>query len=130
MMKLNNKGQVLVCFVIFIPILFMMIALIVNLGLFALDKRRVENTVKDAVKYGINHIDENNIEGTLKELVRQNIDDIAEEDIYVMVDNSYVKVKVTKNYTGVLKYLSNNQTIKISYIGNVQDGKIIISKEE
>lgn len=130
MMKLNNKGQVLVCFVIFIPILFMMIALIVNLGLFSLDKRRVENTVKDAVKYGIKHIDENNIEGTLKELVRQNIDDIAEEDIYVMVDNSYVKVKVTKNYTGVLKYLSNNQTIKISYIGNVQDGKIIISKEE
>lgn len=130
MIKLNSKGQVLVCFVIFLPILFMMIALIVNLGFFALDKRKIENTVKDAIKYGLKHIDENNIEGTLQELVKQNIDDVLEKDVLVIVDNSYVRVKVTKNYEGIFKYLSNDQTLKISYIGNIQDGKIIISKEE
>ena len=125
-MKMNSKGQVLICFVLILPIVFMVFALVINLGLLSIEKRKITNTIKNSITYGLKHIDDENIEGTLRELIKKNIDDI--DELIVFVDNNYISVKVSKKYNGILKYLSS-EDIKLYYNGNIRDSKIIIKEE-
>lgn len=129
MKKMNNKGQVLVCFVIIIPILFMLVALVVNLGIFSIEKRKLSNVVQDTIKYGLNHIDDNNIQGTLTDLIIKNDPKLNKDNIKIIIDNNEIAITVLKDYHGLFKYLVNNQKLNISYKGHIIDSKIIITKE-
>lgn len=129
MKKLNNKGQVLVCFVIMLPILLLAIALIVNLGIYGLEKRKVSNTVKDTIKYGLNHIDDDNVKDTMRDLIIQNIDDINASDINITTNNSYIKINVTKTEKALFSGFNNNLQIDVTYSGNISDNGIKIMEE-
>ena len=129
MKKLNNKGQVLVCFVIMLPILLLAIALIVNLGIYGIEKRKVSNTVKDTIKYGLNHIDDDNVKDTMRGLIIQNIDDINASDINITTNNSYIKINVTKTEKALFRGFNNNLQIDVTYSGNISDNGIKIMEE-
>ena len=129
MKKLNNKGQVLVCFVIMLPILLLAIALIVNLGIYGIEKRKVSNTVKDTIKYGLNHIDDDNVKDTMRDLIIQNIDDINVSDINITTANSYIKINVTKTEKALFSGFNNNLQIDVTYSGNISDNGIKIMEE-
>lgn len=129
MKKLNNKGQVLVCFVIMLPILLLAIALIVNLGIYGIEKRKVSNTVKDTIKYGLNHIDDDNVKDTMRDLIIQNIDDINASDINITTNNSYIKINVTKTEKVLFSGFNNNLQIDVTYSGNISDNGIKIMEE-
>ncbi len=121
MTKLNNKGQVLVCFVIMIPILFFIISLILNIGLYNLEKRKITNTLKDTLKYGLEHIDNDNISDKMKSLISANTS-IPLSSIDIIVDNGYIKISVDKKYDGVMNF--KNDEINVSLIGNVDNKNI------
>ena len=123
---MNNKGQVLVCFVLMIPIIFMVFALIVNLGLLSIEKRKISNTIKSSITYGLKHIDEENLEGTLRELIKKNVDNI--DELIVLVDNNYISIKLSKKYHGILNYLTN-ENVTLAYNGNIINSKITIKEE-
>ena len=129
MKKLNNKGQVLVCFVIMLPILLLAIALIVNLGIYGIEKRKVSNTVRDTIKYGLNHIDDDNVKDTMRDLIIQNIDDINASDINITTANSYIKINVTKTEKALFSGFNNNLQIDVTYSGNISDNGIKIMEE-
>lgn len=129
MKKLNNKGQVLVCFVIMLPILLLAIALIVNLGIYGIEKRKVSNTVKDTIKYGLNHIDDDNVKDTMRDLIIQNIDDINASDINITTNNSYIKINVAKTEKALFSGFNNNLQIDVTYSGNISDNGIKIMEE-
>lgn len=129
MKRLNNKGQVLVCFIILIPIILLALTLVINLGLFSIEKRRVTNTVKDTISYGLKHIDDNNLSTKLNSLLLKNIDDITLENIKIELENSYIKINVHKDYKGLLSGFNNNLKIDVTYEGNVNDSGIKINKE-
>ena len=129
MKKLNNKGQVLVCFVIMLPILLLAITLIVNLGIYGIEKRKVSNTVKDTIKYGLNHIDDDNVRDTMRALIIQNIDDINASDINITTSNGYIKINVTKTEKALFSGFNNNLQIDVTYSGNISDNGIKIMEE-
>lgn len=129
MKKLNNKGQVLVCFVIMLPILLLAITLIVNLGIYGIEKRKVSNTVKDTIKYGLNHIDDDNVKDTMRALIIQNIDDINASDINITTSNGYIKINVTKTEKALFSGFNNNLQIDVTYSGNISDNGIKIMEE-
>lgn len=129
MKKLNNKGQVLVCFVIMLPILLLAITLIVNLGIYGIEKRKISNTVKDTIKYGLNHIDDDNVKDTMRDLIIQNIDDINASDINITTNNSYIKINVTKTEKALFSGFNNNLQIDVTYSGNISDNGIKIMEE-
>lgn len=129
MKKLNNKGQVLVCFVIMLPILLLAITLIVNLGIYGIEKRKISNTVKDTIKYGLNHIDDDNVKDTMRDLIIQNIDDINASDINITTANSYIKINVTKTEKALFSGFNNNLQIDVTYSGNISDNGIKIMEE-
>ena len=90
MMKMNNKGQVLVAFILMIPIIILIAVAITDVGLMNIEARRVNNTVRNSVKYGINNLDKENIEDTMKSLIMDNLRNVDSISIDVDIDNSYV----------------------------------------
>ena len=127
MIRMNNKGQVLVAFILMIPIILMLVICIVDVGLQSVEIRRIDNTVRNSVKYGINNLDKKNVEATMKSLIMDNLKNIDDTIINVDVDNNYVKASVIVKYKGLINI--TNKTIKSSYYANVNNEKIEINKE-
>ena len=120
--KMNNKGQVLVIFVVILPILLMILGLIVDLGLFALEKRKIDNNVYDAVDYYLDNIDNENVKINTAKLLESNLDDIK---IDIIDENDYIEIIATKDYKSIYTIISNNQNISIKYRG-IKEAKEII----
>ena len=127
MIKMNNKGQVLVAFILMIPIILLLTICIVDIGLESIEARRIDNTVRNSVKYGINNLDKKNVEATMKSLIMDNLKNVDDTIINVDVDNNYVKASVIVKYKGLINI--TNKTIKSSYYANVNNEKIEINKE-
>ena len=53
MMKMNNKGQVLVAFILMIPIIILIAVAITDVGLMNIEARRVNNTVEIVLNMGL-----------------------------------------------------------------------------
>ena len=124
---MNNKGQALVSFIMILPIIIIVFAIIIDLGYLSIEKRTVNNNVKDAVTYGLNHIDDNNVSDKINDMLNENIGDGVFD---IIVDNSYIRIKATKTYNSIFKFVSNdNYLISVTYSGNIVDKKITINKE-
>lgn len=127
-MNINKKGQVLVAFIIMMPLILMLIVNIIDIGLYGVEKRKIDDSVKSSVRYGLKNISDENIENKIHALLIKNIDGINDNDINITVSNNYVKVKVNKKYKPLFK-LNNSLNTDISYYGTVNDSKIEIKKE-
>lgn len=101
----NNKGQSLVIFVLFLPIVVILLNALFDLGNDLVDNVKTEYEIKDTIKYGLNHIDEEDIENKLKVLLKENI----KEDTNINIKNKVIKISIKdKVYTG---YKENNKIV-------------------
>lgn len=114
---MNNKGQVLVIFVILLPIFLMILTLIIDLGMLSIEKRKVDNNTYDAIEY---YLESNNKDKIIK-LIEKNIDDV---DVDIKDSENSVEISVSKEYKGIYNIIYDNE-IKITYIGNKETKKII-----
>ena len=114
---MNNKGQVLVIFVILLPIFLMILTFIVDLGLLSIEKRKINNNTYDAVEY---YLENNNEENTIK-LLENNLSDIKVE---INDTDSYVEISVLKEYKGIYNIIYDNEII-VTYRG-IKESKEII----
>ena len=62
MLKLNNKGQSLVLFVVLLPILLFVIVLVVDVGSIMTSKQDLNNINYMMVDYGLDNMGKENIE--------------------------------------------------------------------
>ena len=53
---MNKKGQTLVIFILFLPIIAFLIIMIINKSKMYYDKRNMENVIKEEINYEINKI--------------------------------------------------------------------------
>lgn len=120
---MNNKGQTLVMFVLVLPILFIILTLVIDLGFLYIEKRNVSNNVVDAVEYYLENMEDININSKVQELLNKNIEDIAQINIDDTHDN--VKINVIKEHSGFYSALPFNQKIDITYIGDKNSKEII-----
>lgn len=127
MRRMNNKGQVLVAFILMIPIILLICVAITDVGLMNIESRRVNNTVRNSVKYGIDNLDKTNIKDTMKSLIMDNLKNVDSISIDVDIDNSYAKATVKVKYKGLINI--TNRDITSSYYANINDGKVTINKE-
>ena len=115
---MNNKGQVLVLFVILLPIFLTILALVIDLGLLSIEKRNLDNNTYEAIEY---YLEKNDKEKTIK-LLENNLNDVK---IDINDYDQYVTIIVKKDYKSLYTIISNNQEIKIVYKG-IKDSKEII----
>lgn len=128
---MNNKGQTLILFIFLLPIIFMVIALIINYSILSNEKLKLENNIKDAIEYGLkikaeDTLSNDEIENRLKKLLDQNID---YETLNILVDETNIIVTLTKTNSGFINILTNfNKTLELSYCGRIVNGNIEIER--
>lgn len=120
---MNNKGQVLIIFVIILPILLMILTLVIDLGFLYIEKRNINNSVYDAVEYYLNNLNDVNINNKIRELLNKNIKDIKNIDI--KSNDEYVLITVTKDRKSIYSITLQEHELSITYKGIKLDKKII-----
>ena len=127
MMKLNNKGQSLVLFIVIIPIILLVFVLVYDIGTAIHEKNRLSNTSYMVIDYALDNIDSID-ENDLISLITKNTDNLS--GISVLIDNGKVNIKLTKNIKGVFGRAFNFDLIeaKSEYVGYILDGNKKIDK--
>lgn len=115
---MNSKGQTLVVFVLFLPVLVIVITMIINKSNMYYDKRNMENIAKEAINYGLNNIEDENIEEKIKIFISKNID--CEKE--VKIEDGEIRVTLIKENKTIKKILGYGN-IKIKYKGKIEDNK-------
>jgi len=114
---MNNKGQVLIIFVIMLPIFLLLVTFIIDLGMLSIEKRKISNNAYDAVNY---YLENFNKEKTIK-LLEDNLQNI---DIEIFDNAEYVEITVKKEYKGIFNIIYDNEII-ITYKGIKENKEII-----
>lgn len=122
MIKMNNKGQTLVMFVILLPIFLLIITLVYDFGNALYEKERLDNTNYMVIEYGLDNID-NISENDLIDLIMKNSSNL--DNIYVLIDDSKITIKLSKNVRGIVGSLFGFQLIEINsnYEGNISQNE-------
>jgi len=119
---MNNKGQVLVSFIILLPFILLLFTIVIDLGFMYIEKRNISNNTRDAVEYYLENKDKPNVVDSTKKLLNKNINNI---EISINDSTDYVEITVSKSHKGIFNILKNNSEINITYKGNKKDNKVI-----
>lgn len=103
---MNNKGQTLVIFVIILPILLIVSALLINLGILYVDERNINNVIDDAMDYYIENINTKDVLEKTKVLLNKNIENIT--NININETDGNIVILLEKKYNGI-----NDKIIKV-----------------
>ena len=126
MINLNNKGQSLVMFVLIIPILFLVIVLVFDVGNALIEKQELDNINYLTIEYGLEHMNEIEIESKMKNIITKNNNKI--KDIDIIIEEDKIKLTIKKNINGI--FIKNLNLVKIEskYTGYIKDGKKVIER--
>lgn len=126
MIKLNNKGQSLVMFIMILPILLLLFIIVGDIGNVMVNKQELDNVNYLIIEYGLDHINEGNIESKLIDMIVLN--DVKLNEINVDVSSGKVKVVTRKDINGILAKGFKIFNVKSEYIGYIENGKKIIER--
>ena len=119
---MNNKGQALIMFVLLLPVIILLMAVVIDIGNFLVIKNEYTNEVKDTIRHALkNDLDKDKIQALL--------DNNISGDKEIILENSTLKIKVIKQVDSIFSIIDFNYEINISYIGYIEEDKIIIKKE-
>jgi len=124
----NKKGQVLVLFVLLIPILLSCLTLVIDVGINYNTKRKVSNVTKDILEYGLNNIQNNNIEKEMQKLFKENLS--SEHTVIINKSNNQIEINIDGKVASIFSYLIEDAkyAFDITYVGEINNGKIKIEK--
>lgn len=126
MMRLNNKGQSLVLFVVILPIILFMLVLVYDVGNAIYEKNRLSNVNYMVVNYAL---DNNDItESDIVSLINRNVNGLS--SIKVIINDDKVNVSLSKNIKGVFGRMFNFDLITAysEYIGYMDNDSKVIEK--
>lgn len=117
-MKKNN-GQVLVLFVILLPVILLLLLITIEVGNIYIEKSKTKSVIKETITNGL----KNNLSNdAINSLIDLNIKDIKGKTIYTSETEIDLKLKQEKEIFG------RNLEINYNYKGIKQDEKITISE--
>lgn len=127
---MNRKGQVLATFLLLLPFLLILFVFVVDIGQLYVEKRKLENNVKEVIRYGLRqeNVDET-LTPKLENLLRKNIENIKDLDIMITNNNIKIHVSTTKKTTFIIILKKKLYEIKATYQGYLENEKIKIVKE-
>ncbi len=120
---MNSRGQVLVMFIMVLPILFVILTLVAEMGYMHIEKKNISSNTYTAVEYYLENLDDLQIDNKVRLLLNKNINDI--DDIEIKNTDDYVEISVTKKYKGIYNKILDDNEIIITYRGLKKNNKII-----
>ena len=124
-MKLNNKGQVLVMFVLLIPIFLLVLVLIVDISNLYIKKDELNNinylVIDTILDKKINDLE-------IKDLILKNDKDIIIN--HININDNVVEISLEKEYNGIFSHLVGKKkyNIESNYKGYKENNKKIIER--
>lgn len=129
---MNNKGQTLVMFILVLPLLLIILCLTIDVGLLSLEKKKIENIVKSAMKYELNSTETNTevSKNRLINMITKSINDIKIKTVEITNDK-VITVSISKEYKGIFSKVIKNSIfdIDLTFKGFKNGNDIIIKKE-
>ena len=116
---MNNKGQVLVLFVIILPIILLLLMMTIEVGDIYLDKAKTKNTIRDIIKENLKETP--NTE-KINILIDNNINDIKEKTVFT--SENEIRINIIQNK----KLFGRNLKIEYKIKGIKENESIIISE--
>jgi|GEM_PF-2286065 len=119
----DSRGQVLVAFVLLIPVILMLLALIVDVGFLYVEKRKTDNVIKDIINYGLDNINlqEVTLQAKLTKLVNSNLDDV--QRLNIQIDANSIEINVIRDKQSIFSNIYKDASYKIvsDYVGDIAD---------
>ena len=129
---MNNKGQTLVMFILILPLLLIILCLTVDVGFLSLEKKKIEDNVKSAIKYELNSTETNTevVKNRLINTITKSINDIKIKNVEITNDK-IITVSISKEYKGIFSKILKNSIfdIDLTFKGFKNGTDIIIKKE-
>ena len=129
MINLNNKGQTLIMFVILIPVLLILMALVIDIAYLYKENIRLKSVTKTIIKEVYDKKNDENINELVNDLYKKNKIDIKNAKIennsnYIKITNYYEIESIFGKIIGIKKY-----EVKVSLKGYNDKEKLQIKKE-
>lgn len=123
---MNNKGQTLIIFVILIPILILVAALVVDTGLMTFEKARYRGIIENGIE---EYFDTGNVEETEKIF---SLNDIPKEEYTIIIQENQIEVSLNTSIEAIFGKIINIEEyeIKMNYVGTKERERVIINKKE
>jgi hypothetical protein len=127
-MKLNNKGQSLVMFILIIPILMLILAMVVDIGNLVDTKMSLNNINKLVISCGLDNMDSNDLEEKLVELIKVNNSDI--ENIELDIQDNKIYIILSYYYESFFGKIVGSKGYEVisKYEGYIEDNQKVIKK--
>ena len=128
MLKLDNKGQSLVMFIIIIPIFLLIFTLVYDVGNAIYEKNSLSNTCYITIDYGLDNI--NNIsENDLIDIIKKNTNNL--NSIYINKEDNRIEIKLSKSVKGIIGNIFGFDLIDVNthYDGYIIDGNKKIERK-
>jgi hypothetical protein len=124
----NNKGQVLVFFVLLIPTLILIAAYVIDVGYSYYRSNELNNLNRMVIKYGLEHIDNSDVRSKMIDLMYKNDNSIDSYEL--TIENNIVTLKIKKSVESIFGKIANIKFYNLAsnYRGYFKDGRIIIEK--
>ena len=125
---MNNKGQSLVLFVILIPILFMILFMVYEVGRMALLKHELNDINYLVIDCVLDKTIEENNTDDIKELINKNKSDI--DNIEVKIEDEKIYVTLEDSINTKVSLIKSSQIFKVksSYVGYMKEDKKAIER--
>lgn len=125
---MNKKGQILILFVILIPLFIFIATIAIDIGYCYYQSNRLNHLNNMILKYGLNHINESDIKANMIDLLYKNDDKIASYEL--IIETNKITLTIEKTIDSVFGKILKLDFYSLSsrYTGYFKDDKIIIEK--
>lgn len=125
---MNRKGQVLVMFIILLPIFFIIMTLLIDIGNLILTNNEINDVSYMVLEHCLDHLDEEDIIDTSKELLKLNNKELNIESL--KIENNKVYLNVSYQVKGIISNIVNIKLFDINnkYEAYIKDDKKIIER--
>ena len=126
---MNNKGQSLILFVLLIPIIFLILLMVYDIGSMVLLKDELNDINYMAMDYGVSHMEDENIDTTLTDLIIKNKHDAS---VKIEIIDSKLYIDISDNIDNKLSLFNKLDTfsVKSSYVGYMEENEKVIRKNK
>lgn len=125
---MNRKGQVLVMFVILLPIFFIIMTLLIDIGNLILTNNEINDISYMVLEHCLDHLGEEDIIDTSKELLKLNNKELNIESF--KIENNKVYLNVSYQVKGIISNIVNIKLFDINnkYEAYIKEDKKIIER--
>lgn len=125
---MNRKGQVLVMFIILLPIFFIIMTLLIDIGNLILTNNEINDVSYMVLEHCLDHLDEEDIIDTSRELLKLNNKELNIESF--KIENNKVYLNVSYQVKGIISNIVNIKLFDINnkYEAYIKDDKKIIER--